>query len=138
MKCLFTNIVRLSDSAIKLAGLLILASVLLLPGLASAQDGSQQHLSHKELKSLIQKATTRQDHLRIAAYYRAEASRLRQQASEHADLESAYANRTLYSPKGYPSAYEHCKSFAESMGRGGKDAEALAEAHQRMANQVKH
>ena len=129
----------LLGSAIKLANVLVLASLLSLQGLASAQDGSQKQLTHRGLKSMIQRARTREDHLKIAAYYHAEAVKLRKEASEHADLASAYANGTRYSPKsGMPNGeLEHCKSFANSIEAAAKDAEALAESHQEMANQVK-
>lgn len=130
---------HLSGSAVKWTVVLIFTSVLLLHGALKAQAGSQKHFSHQELKSLIEKATTREDHLKLAAYYHAEAVRLEKQASEHADLASAYADGTRYSPKsGMPNGeLEHCKSFANSIGAAAKDAEALAEAHREMAKQAK-
>ncbi|CAN5407213.1 hypothetical protein BH10ACI4_BH10ACI4_06030 [soil metagenome] len=107
------------------------------PLVVSAQTGANRPLSHREVKKLIETATTRSDHLRIAAYYQTEASTLHREAAEHADLESAYANGSRYSPKQYPSAYDHCKGFAQSMEQAAKDADALSTAHRDIAGQMK-
>ena len=107
------------------------------PRVVSAQTGADSTLSHREVKKLIETATTRSDHLRIAAYYQTEASKLHREAAEHADLESAYANGSRYSPKQYPSAYDHCKGFAQSIERAAKDADALSTAHKDIAGQMK-
>lgn len=107
------------------------------PRVVSAQTDADAPLSHREVKKLIETATTRSDHLRIAAYYQTEARKLHIEAAEHADLESAYANGSRYSPKQYPSAYDHCKGFAQSMEQAAKDADALSTAHKDIAGQMK-
>ncbi len=93
----------------------------------------QEHLSHREVKRLIATATTSSDHLRLAAYYRAEAIRLRKRSKEHQEEATGYANRTIYEPKG--EWLQHCKTFADSFGQAADEAESLASAHQKMAEQ---
>lgn len=115
-------------------------SAILMPALSfsitpsTAGGQAKEHLSHRQVKALIATATTPGDHLRLAAYYRAEASRLRKEAADHHDEERAYANASRYTPKGPPSGWlEHCKKFADSFTQAADEAEALAAAHQRMA-----
>jgi hypothetical protein len=52
---------------------------------------SEHHLTKKELKALIANAKTSEDHQKVAAYYRAEAKRLRADAQEHKQWADIYA-----------------------------------------------
>lgn len=94
-------------------------------------------LSQAELKKLIATAKTKQDHLRIAAYYHAEALRLRKEAAEHEDLATAYADRTRFEPKGVTGGeLQHCKRFAAIFAQGAQRADELAEDHRRIAERL--
>ena len=93
-------------------------------------------LSHKQLKDLIAKAKTREDHLRLAAYYRAEANRLRKDAEDHQDLATAYAKGELYEPS-KSGALQHCKQFADFFAHGASEADQLAAEHQKLADHLK-
>ena len=55
-----------------------------------AQDQKLAVPTQKELATLLKTANEPPQHLRIAAYYRAEAARLRQSAKEHTDLVAIY------------------------------------------------
>ncbi len=122
---------------------LVIILGLLLPTFASGQTGvntatnpAHKKLSHKELKNLIATAKTREDHLRIADYYRGEAARLRKEATEHQDLATAYANGTIWEPPKL-GLLQHCKQFAESFAHAAEVADALAADHQKMADEIK-
>ncbi len=138
----FESTVRLLNGSHSNAAFgLVLFAALLLPSTVRAQRPVvDKHLSHRELKALIQNATTREEHLRIAAYYHLESAKLQKQSTEHADLESAYANGTRYSPKsGMPGGeLQHCKYFAESIAAAAREAEALSVAHDTMAKNAGH
>lgn len=124
----------LSATSAALLGLVL--TICTFPAVAIGQ--AQEHLSHRQVKALIGTATTSSDHLRLAAYYRAEAARLRKDASDHQDEAKAYANTSAYTPKGPPGGWlEHCKKFANSFAQAADEAEALATAHQNMAEQAK-
>lgn len=105
---------------------------------STARGQAKEHLSHRQVKTLIATATTSSDHLRLAAYYLAEATRLRKEAANHLDESRAYANPGAYTPKGPPGGWlEHCKKFADSFAQAADEAEALAAAHQKIAEKTK-
>ena len=99
-------------------------------------SNAHRKLSHKELKALIANAKTREDHLRLADYYRAEASRLRKEAEEHQDLATVYTKGDLYESS-KTGAAQHCKQFADFFAHGAAEADQLAAVHQKMADQMK-
>ena len=77
--------------------------------------------------TLLKTAKEPSEHLRIAAYYRQESSRL----NNEAELHRAWAN--IYG-KGYGLA--HCTNLAKLDAQGAKEADALAAFHEKMANAV--
>lgn len=99
-------------------------------------SNTHRKLSHKELKALIANAKTREDHLRLADYYRAEANRLRKDAEEHQDLAMVYAKGDLYEPS-KTGAAQHCRQFADFFAHGAVEADQLAAVHQKIADQMK-
>ena len=105
-------------------------------GANTATTAVHKKLSHKELKNLIATAKTREDHLRIANYYRGEATRLRKEATEHEDLATAYANGTIWAPSKL-GLLQHCKEFAQTFARAAEQADALASDHQKIADEIK-
>lgn len=96
----------------------------------------QQKLSKKELKTLIATATTAEDHLRIAKYYRRQEQLYLASQKEHEAEEKDYINnRQRYSAK-YPFGAAHCRQWAYNDGQSAKQARALAELHERMAKEA--
>lgn len=94
--------------------------------------GQPQELSKKELKTLVASATTSEDHLRIAAYYRSQKQHYLARQKEHEAEEKEYINN----PMRYPSKLgfaEHCREWAYLDGQSAQKALALAELHERMA-----
>lgn len=104
----------------------VLALTMLFAGSAAirlpAQD-AQAKLSPDQLKELIAKAKTPADHEKIAAYYRAEAARLKQDAEVHR------ADAGIY---GKGQGALHCTNLAKLDDQAAKEAEALATMHENM------
>jgi hypothetical protein len=104
-----------------------------------AQDNKTSVPTNKELKVLLKTATEPPQHLRIAAYYRAEAARLRQSAKEHTDLAAIYSQKhpfaAMESKHGdaFGLGASHCKKFAELAEEQAREADALVVLHEDMA-----
>jgi len=103
---------------------------------STAPSNIHRKLSHAELKALIANAKTREDHLKLADYYHAEASRLRKEAEEHQDLATAYTKGELYEAS-KTGASQHCKQFADFFAHGAVEADRLAADHEKLADQLK-
>lgn len=107
--------------------LLVLATGLMLMGTPAtrlpAQD-SQTKLSPQELKELIAKAKTPADHEKLAAYYRQEAARLKQDAETHRVDAGIY---------GKGQGLVHCTNLAKLDEQAAKEVEALAAMHEGIA-----
>ena len=84
----------------------------------------QQATIKPALSTSLNTAKTPQDHLRIAAYYEQEASRLNEESSRHRAMARVYG-------KGYWQG--HCVSLAERYAREAKEADALKTKHASMA-----
>ena len=93
-------------------------------------------LTRKTLKTAIETAKTPQDHQRIAAYYKNEATRLLAEAKEHEELAAVYAKSPSVHATKHPMSgqtAEHCKFFAESARKAAQASQELAKAHEEMA-----
>ena len=93
-------------------------------------------LSKKEVTQLLQKASTPQDHARLASHYEAKAKKFEAEAAEHADMAKMYRARPTASESKRPMAPDtaaHCDFIAESLGKAAKEAHLLATAHERVA-----
>lgn len=110
----------------------LLAFTMLFAGTAvtrlRAQD-TQEKLSPQQLKGLITKAKTPADHEKLAAYYRAEAARLKQDAEVHRDDAGIYG-------KGQGAV--HCTNLARLDEQAAKEADSLATMHADMARAAAH
>ena len=107
--------------------------VILLASLPSVGQQQKEKLSKQQLKTLIATAKTPEDHLRLAAYYRAqENDYLARQKQHKADAEMYDSNPRQY-PSKYPTAGQHCRDWAYNDGQSAKKALALAEMHEAMA-----
>ncbi len=91
-------------------------------------------MSKRELKALLASAKTPEEHMRLAAYYRAEAERLKAKQQQH-ENEAAeyYRNPSRYPVPKYPTYGQHCRDLAHNYGKGAQKAQALAIAHEAMA-----
>lgn len=95
--------------------------------------------TRKELVTLLKTAKEPPDHLRIAAYYKQEAARLRQSAKEHSELAGVYEQThpfpAMESKHGesFGQGAKHCRKFADLSLEQAKEADALAILHTEMA-----
>ena len=96
-------------------------------GYSAAQD--RRIPTKQELTALLQTAKEPGDHLRIASYYKQEASRL----SAEVELHRAWAS--IYG-KGY--GLVHCDNLASLNARAAKEATALAAMHESLAKTGEH
>src|SRR4051812_18016127 len=91
-------------------------------------------LKSSELKALIQTAKTPTDHLKLAAYYRAEEAQLQAEVKEHGEMAAIYdknpASRPI--PKGITFG-EHCRSLVKYLGESARNAGEMAAMHEAMA-----
>jgi hypothetical protein len=106
---------------------------------SGAQDKKLSVPTRKELITLLKTAKEPPEHLRIAAYYHAEAERLRQSAKEHSDLATIYSEKhpfaAMESKHGdaFGLGASHCKKFAQLAEEQAKEADALVVLHEGMA-----
>jgi hypothetical protein len=116
-----------------------LAATSLVSVYAVGQANKTSVPTKNELKVLLKTATQPPQHLRIAAYYRAEAARLRQSAKEHSDLAAIYNENhpfaAMESKHGdaFGQGASHCKKFAELAEEQAREADALVVLHEDMA-----
>jgi len=100
---------------------------------------TQKPPTKKELVTLLKTAKEPPEHLRIAAYYRAEAARLRQSAKDHAHLATIYSEKHPFAAMeakhgdAFGQGASHCKKFAELAEEQAKEADALVALHEDMA-----
>jgi hypothetical protein len=125
---------NLVSTAILVAALFTLSSTTVY---SAAQD--QKVPTRKELVSLLKTAKEPPEHLRIAAYYKQEAARLRQSANEHSELATVYQQTHPFAAmeskhgEAFGQGAKHCKKFAELAMEEAKEADALAALHAEMA-----
>jgi len=107
---------------------------------ASAQ--SSPTISTRQLHTLLKTAKEPADHQKIAAYYRQQAARLRQEAKQHEDLAKLYTENPPYagmvSKHGtdFGQGAPHCQHWAELDNEQAKEADALAALHDAMAKET--
>jgi len=105
--------------------------------LVEPQSSAASHLSHKQANRLINTATTPQDHLDLAHYFRQEAQRNRDKQAR--DMENVW-NYRLHPPRvdmyrnvSMSETYSH---WADEARRLALADEQLAAAHEQMALQL--
>ena len=128
-----------------LAGLLLVSLVMFSLSAFAVQSTapelqSEQKLSKKQLKHLVNHAKTPADHLQLAAYYRHKAQQLRNRSAAHEAEADGYASRTVFEPKtGIPGGLlRHCRDWAWRYAEDAKQAEALAAMHDKLSQQVQN
>ncbi len=107
------------------------ALVLLLAGLGAVSLRAQEKhetLNPKQLEALIANAKTPADHEKIAAYYRQEAARLKNDAEMHRVDAGIY---------GKGPGLLHCTNLARLDEEAAKEASSLAAMHEKMAKEAK-
>src|SRR6516162_4513957 len=104
-----------ATKASRYAGTFVLAVTMLFAGTAAMRLVAQEKpvkLSHQQLNDLIKNAKEPADHEKLAAYYRQEAARLKQEAQEHEMAAKMYGASGMTKP-GVPNAAPHCDTWAK-------------------------
>jgi hypothetical protein len=105
-------------------------------GFAFAAE-STPTMNKAEAKELIAKATTPEDHRRLAAYFTQKAENMEAEATEHEELAKEYAkNPQMIHEMKHPMSGNtagHCRYFAQAARKAAAEDRALATAHENMA-----
>ena len=98
---------------------------------------AQPQLSKKEAKALSATAKTREDHLKLAEYYKAEAERLEADAKDHDEMAEMYRKNPTPMAVKHPDAIGegHCREMARRSRESANKARELATMHAQMAAQ---
>ena len=121
-------------------GAFVLAVTMLFAGTTSMRLAAQEKpvkLSHQQLNDLIKNAKEPADHQKLAAYYRQEAARLKQEAQEH-ELAAKIYGATGQTKPTVANGAPHCDTWAKLDTEAANEAEALATMHANMAKEAAH
>ena len=107
--------------------------VLLAAGYSAA--GQRPSLSKKEVKALIASAKTKEDHLKLAAFYKGEAVRLETEAKDHDEMAEMYRKNPTPMAVKHPEAFGegHCKEIARRYRESAAKTQELAAMHEQLA-----
>jgi biopolymer transport protein ExbB/TolQ len=114
---------------------LVAVVILALAPMASAPA---QVLRTEELATLIESAQTKEDHLKLAAHFEAQADELAQDAKKHEDMANRFQRKNLPAKLESTNRFmaKHCKNLARSLNEASKEARQLADGHRDMADEV--
>ncbi len=107
--------------------------VLLAAGYSAA--GQRPSLSRKEVKALIASAKTKEDHLKLAEFYKTEVARPQAEATDHDEMAEMYRKNPSPMAVKHPEAIGegHCKEIARRFRESASKAQELATMHEEMA-----
>ncbi len=96
-------------------------------------------LKPKQVKELVAKAKTADDHMKLARHYTAMAEKHEAEAKEHEALAAEYRRSLRPSEVKRPMAPDtaaHCEYYAEHCWKAAKGMRAMAAAHEQTANEA--
>jgi len=109
-------------------------------GAAQPQVAGDHKLSPSEVKTLIKGASSPEDHLKLAEYFRQEALEETASARLHDEMAELYEPGSAPPSKfKQPTSKEmkgHCREFARNAGRAAEIATKMAEEHQKLAEMM--
>lgn len=103
---------------------------------AQGQARPNSSVTIEEVKNLIKNATTPEDHLKLAAFFRQEEAQQIASAKTHDELSELYQ----FSKAPVPSVADmqkHCQDFALAARNAASAARAMAEYHEEMAELIR-
>jgi hypothetical protein len=110
----------------------VIAAALTMALLASAS--SQPSLTKKQAEELAREASTPEEHLKLAGYYRAQSNALMEESRSWAAMADDYdRNPSSHPIPKFPTCGDHCRSLSRQYLKDARYAEATALAHERMA-----
>jgi hypothetical protein len=115
----------------------VLALTLSCTAHAASAWNAQEHLSKKQLASLVVSAKTPAEHQRIANYYLAASENYLAQAKEHARMAVDFEkNPATNNDKVARTTVDHCQYLAKSLQARAAMAAGLAQQHEEMAKEA--
>ncbi len=112
----------------RLSALAVVGMLTLGPPAAGAQT-----LSPDELASLLDSAAAKEDHLKLAGHYEAEAKQLRDDAARHEAMTARYKKLPARPGALHEHMAHHCENLVASLRSAVKEADELASGHRKMA-----
>lgn len=101
---------------------------------AFAKTPTIDHLSKRQLNSLIATAKTPAEHQRIAEFYRSQAQDYLAQSKEHAQMAERFKNDPIRNnSKAVFSTVNHCEYWAQKFSDMAAKSQELAKQHEQMA-----
>jgi len=97
------------------------------------EPGVRAELSRSEVKKLAATARSREDHLRLARYYKAAADRLDAQRVGYEEAAAAYRHGPIVKNLVAPNEVAHYDHLAKGLRDEANSDRALATEHERMA-----
>ena len=114
----------------------VLMTSMLIGTTGVAAESTNKMLSKKEVRSLVETASTPADHNKLAHHYALQAMKLDAEADEHANMAKMYRARPTVAetkrPAG-PDTAAHCEFLADNLHKAANEARALSAAHAEMA-----
>jgi hypothetical protein len=97
--------------------------------------GQRPSLSKKEVKALIASAKTKEDHLKLADFYKTETVRLEAEAKDHDEMAEMYRKNPNPMAVKHPEAIGegHCHEMARRYRETAAKAQELAAMHEQLA-----
>ena len=120
----------------KLQVVLTLISLTLVVFVAAGYSAAgKPSLSKKEVKALIASAKTKEEHLKLADYYKGEAARLEAEATDHDEMAEMYRKNPTPLAVKHPEAIGegNCKEIARRFRESATKTQELAAMHEEMA-----
>lgn len=103
---------------------------------AQEQPGGGHRLSPSEVKTLIKSASTPEDHLKLAEYFKQEAEEEAAAVKLHDEMAELYEPSPVPSKFKPPSVAEmkgHCREFAREAAKASEIASKMAAEHEKLA-----
>jgi hypothetical protein len=121
--------------AVSIIVVIVVLVLLAFVRISSVTAGNKPTLSKKDLKALIASAKTKDDHQKLADYYKAETERLQGEATDHDEMAESYKKNPNPMAVKHPEAIGegHCHEMARRFREAAAQAQELAVMHEDMA-----
>ena len=97
---------------------------------------TQWELTKSDIKRLTRTAETREDHLKIAGFWQAEAEKLEAQAARYENSAATFRSRPIAKNLATPNTAARWEFFARGLRNEARSDRALAASHEQTAKEV--
>ena len=98
-----------------------------------ARSAEHQELTRKETKKLIASTQSREDHLRLAAFYKAKSDKLDAQGAAYEEAATVYRHGPVVKNLMAPNTAARYDAFANRLRQEAQSNRAQAKVHEQMA-----